>query len=362
MIELRDLWKDLSEDASFFVNYKDRFRENFLRFVDEEKSKLISLPGINTLIDRLYLLLFSFRKDPTQELFSISYTLAKNEIDLKKVIEKSFLALLKDYIDHTISERGDHKKVKSLIDLIDTYISTIEDAHLKYVEELRQEVKEKGAAIEESERRIALEFLQKIKEKDEIGLLVYYKGIPIACSSRILGVVDELVRTSICEVNIFDPGTEIYIKHPNLPKPIAAEVRERDLNKKEVLLEVIGFKDLPQERRKYLRVLPQDTVKINLSRGGWSTEGTMADISVGGIGVYVEDRDDLKEGDVVEVSFTLPKGKIETEASVRYVLPHEKIYRIGLQYNLDIPKEEIVSDYVMERQFEILRELKGLRR
>ena len=80
------------------------------------------------------------------------------------------------------------------------------------------------------------------------------------------------------------------------------------------------------------------------------------------MGVYVEDRDDLKEGDVVEVGFTLPKGRVETEASVRYVLPHQKIYRVGLQYQLDIPKEDIVSDYVMERQFEILRELKGLRR
>ncbi len=361
-MNLEDLWGELAEDRSFFDRYKEKFRENFLKFIEDDRSKLLSLPGINTLIDRLYLLLFSFRKDPTQELFSISYTLAKNEIDLKKVIEKSFLALLKDYIDYLISENKDHRRVKSLIDLLDLYISVIEDAYFKYTEELREELRREKEEAKESERRIALEFLEKIKEREEIELLTYYKEVPVVCKSKVIGIRDEFIRAATCNIDIFTPDREIYVKHPNLPKPIAVEVKDRDLEREEVLLEVIGFKDLPQERRKYVRVVPKEPIRVRIVKGDWKTEGTMADISVGGIGVYVEDRDDLKEGDVVEVSFTLPKGKIESEASVRYVLPHEKIYRIGLQYNLDIPKEEIVSDYVMERQFEILRELKGLRR
>ena len=361
-MELEKLWDELIEDYSFFTGYKERFRENFLRFMDEERSKLLSLPGINTLTERLYVLLFSFQKDPREELFRISYTLAKNEIDLKKVTEKAFLALLKDYIDYLISENRDHRRIKSLIDLIDIYVSVIEDAYLKYTEELREELRRERKEAGESERRIALEFLEKIKEREEIDLLTYYKEVPVVCRSRILEVRDEFVRASTCNIDIFGPGREIYIKHPNLPRPIAVEVRERDIEREEVLLEVIGFRDLPQERRKYVRVIPKEPIGVRISKGGWSTEGIMADISIGGVGVYVEDRDDLKEGDVVEVGFTLPKGRVETEASVRYVLPHQKIYRVGLQYQLDIPKEDIVSDYVMERQFEILRELKGLRR
>lgn len=357
---MRELWKDLSKDGEFFLGYRDKFRENFLRFVDEERSRLMSLPGINTLVERLYLLLFSFKRDPTRELFNISYTLARSEIDLKKVIEKAFLALLKDYIDHIILKDSDHERVKKLIDLIDLYLSTVEEAHLRYVEELRDRVKASERAVGESERRIALGFLEKIKKKEEINLLSYYKGLPVACTSKILGVEEDSVRVATCSMDILDPGREVYLKHPNLPKPIETRVLERDLGREEALLKVVGFKDLPKERRKYLRVRPEGTVKVSILKGSGRYEGVLADISVGGIGVYLEDPGELKKGDEVMVRFSLPKGEVEARASVRYVLDRGEVFRVGLQYQLDIPREEIVSDYVMERQFEILRELKGL--
>jgi len=345
-------------DADFFSGYRNRFRENFLRFVDEEKSRLIGLPGINTLVDRLYVLLFSFRRDPLRDLFNISYTLAKNEIDLKKVLEKALLALLKDYIDHTISRGSDHRRVKDLVDLLDTYLSAVEDAHTAYLEELRRQVKAADSAVEESERRIALGFLEKMKE--EVEILAYYKGIPVACISRILDVREEFIKVSTCRMDAMRVEEHVYIKHSNLPKPIEASVVEKDTGRDEATLEVLGFRDLPQERRRYLRVIPKEPVKVFLSKEGWTAEGTMADISVGGVGVYIEDPGDLKKEDTVSVRFSLPKGDVETQASVRYVLDRGKLFKVGLQYSLDVHTEDVVSDYVMERQFEILRELKGL--
>ncbi len=357
---MKEIWKDLSEDEEFFTGYRDRFRENFLRFVDEERSKLISLPGINTLVDRLYLLLFSFRRDPAEDLFKISYTLAKSEIDLKKVLEKALLALLKDYIDHVILKDSDYERVKRLIDLIDLYLSTVEEAYLRYMDELRKEVKAKESAVEDMERKLAVEFLEKVSGREKINLLSYYKGIPVACSSEILEVRENIVKVSTCAMDILAPKREVYLKHPNLPKPIETSVIERDLGKGEALLKVIGFRNLPKERRKYLRVLPDKPVKVNIFKGNWQGEGSLADISVGGVGIYLGDPKDLKEGDSVLLKFSLPKGKIEARASVRYLLSKGKLFRVGLQYQLDIPTEEIVSDYVMERQFEILRELKGV--
>ncbi len=142
------------------------------------------------------------------------------------------------------------------------------------------------------------------------------------CRSKLHSIRDEYVKATTCNLNIFKPGSEVFIKHPNLPRPVAVRVVDLDIDREEVV-------------------------------------GTMADISVGGVGVFLKEKGSLKEGDVVWVSFTLPKGKVETQASVRYVLPDGNVYRVGIQYELDLKREKVVSDYVMERQFEILKELRG---
>jgi len=59
------------------------------------------------------------------------------------------------------------------------------------------------------------------------------------------------------------------------------------------------------------------------------------------------------------VEFQLPKGGVETGGVIKHVSPHGRIYRTGIYFEPDLKSEEIISDYVMERQFEILREIKG---
>ena len=360
---LEEIWNELVGDYEFFAEYREKFRENFVKFLGEERPRLLSIQGLNTLVERLYLLMFSFQKNPRDELFNLSYMLARYELNLKKVLNKACLVLARDYIDYLVAKDGGYERIKLLLELIEFYLSVVEDAYSKYVGEIEEELKREERKAEESGRRIALSFLEELKAKGKgsVELLTYYKEVPVVCRSEILQLMEDSLRIRACNINVFNIGDEVYIKHQNLPKPIAVKVRDRDTQREELTLEVIGFADLPQDRRKFVRVVPREPIPIELRRGEWETVGTMADISVGGVGVYVKDRDELKEEDIVEVSFTLPKGEVKTVASVRYILPHENIYRIGLHYRLDIPTEEIVSDYVMERQFEILRELKGLK-
>lgn len=360
--DLEEIWDPLITDYDFFVNYSDTFVENFRKHLNYQTSSTLGIQGLATLIKKLYIMLFSFQRDPREELFNLAYRLNKYEIDLKKILTQTTLLMVRDYIDHIVARRGDISRVKKLLELIEIYLSVVEDAQSRYLGELRREVKKQKKAVTEGERNIIIDFLKRLKEseKDEIEFISYYKQVPVVCRSKILEVGDTSFRAKICNLSIFRAGEEVYLKHPKLPRTVAVRINELDHVEETGEFEVIGFIDLPQDRRKYVRVQPEEKIAVRIRKGEEELVGEMADISVGGIGVYVKDKKDFGPGDVVDISFELPGGKIETNGVIRHVTPHENLFRIGIEYRLDFKREEIVSDYVMERQFEILRELKGI--
>ncbi|RLJ70375.1 PilZ domain-containing protein [Hydrogenivirga caldilitoris] len=360
---IEHIWEDLVEDFEFFISQKESFRENFLEALRESKPKVLSTPGMGALVDRLYLLLFSFQKDPKEELFSLAYKLSQLEIDLKKALLKASLQLVRDYVDYIVRSERDYHRINSLIELMDVYLSIVEDATSKYIEELRSKVEEERREAEEKERRLLLEFLEKLQEEREreIELLTYYKEVPIVCRSKILKLEEDKLRVRTCHINIFKPEMEIYLKHRHIPQTVATRIIEVDVPKEELLLEVLTFVELPQERRRYVRVAPKEPIPVEIVKESREIVGRMADVSIGGVGVYLSEMGDLKGGDMVSVKFILPKGRVEAKGQVCYVIPYGEGFRAGIQYSLGIREEEIVSDYVMERQFEILKELRGIK-
>lgn len=340
----------------FFTRYREKFAENFLRALGEERPSVLSTQGLNTLVKKLYVLLFM--SSQTDELFNLSYALAKYGVDLRKVLIKTCLTLVRDYIDQLLAEEGDYGKVRLLLKLVEERLSTVEDAYTKYVKEELEKRRKK----EKGDDALALDLLKGLLSKSDtdIELLTYYKEVPVVCRSRILSVGKGSLRVKACNLNLLKLGNDLFIKHPSLPRPIAVKIKDVDVKREELELEVLGLRDFPKERRRYLRVVPKETMTVSVRKDDWEGLGTVADISVGGIGVYLKDKDDLTTEDEVIVKFQLPKGTIETEASVRYVIPYGDVYRVGLRYELDLKKEDIVSDWVMERQFEILREIKSL--
>ena len=359
---VNQLWEDLIQDYDFFVHYKEKFIENFRSCSKKDAPKILGVQGLSTLIKKLYLVLFSFQKDPREDLFNLAYRLNKYEIDLKKILTKCTLLMVRDYIDHVTQTKGDITKIKRLLELIEIYLGIVEDARTKYIGELKKELKKQEKLVAEGERDIIIGFLRKLldQKKAEIEFIKYYKQVPAVCKSRLIEVGETSFRANICNLSIFSLDEEVYVKHPRLPRTVAVRIQEIDHTQDIAEFEVIGFVDLPQERRKYVRVQPDENIPVTIKKEKLEITGQIADISVGGIGVYVKDYSGLGIGDVVALSFLLPSGKIETNGIIRHITPHENLFRVGIEYRLDFKMEEIVSDYVMERQFEILRELKGV--
>ncbi len=345
------------EDREFLKAYRDTFVENFLSSMEESIPGVLNSQAIRVLVRKLYSVIFSFKENMEKEIFELFYSLARNGVNIKKPLTESLLTLLRDYVDHVAKEGGDYRKVKEMVDLIDRVLISVDSAYSKYLRELR----EKASPKEETQAIELEKALKVVKEAEggEVDLLTYYKEVPATCRTKLLKVEGKEITVGMCDLKIFDIGSVLYLRLRDLPGAVQVRVKEVDHSERAVKLEVLGLSDLPQERRRFVRVVPKEPVPVKLERNGWTVTGSMADVSVGGVGVYVEDPDDLKENDPVKVSFELPKGKVETLGVVRYVIERGGVFRVGIQYELDLKQEDVVSDYVMERQFEILRELRG---
>ncbi len=360
--DIEGIWRDLIEDYEFFTSYKDTFRENFLRFAKKEAPKILSLQGIATLVNRLYIMLFSFQKDPREELFNLAFRVANFDIEIKKILTQTALLMIRDYIDYLVDKSSEPSRVKKLIELVEIYLSTVEDAYSKYMGKLKEKIRTKDKALSRGERQMIAELLQRLCESEsrECTLLIYYKQVPIACRSELVDVQELEVRAKICDMTVFREGKEMYLKHGKLPKTVALRILEVDFTSQIATFEIIGFLDLPQERRRYLRVEPEEAVPVIVKGREREEVCRMADISIGGVGVFLSSPEGFGVGDEVQVSFTLPGGKVEADGVVKHITPYGDGFKMGIAYSLDLKREEVVSDYVMERQFEILRELKGI--
>jgi len=361
--ELKTLQNELKEDSKFFQNYRDKFLTKFLKRI--ENPGLLSIQAIETIVRRIYLLFFHFQPDYDKLLFELFYKLFQNRSDIKKAFINTYLELIRDYINYLISKGANLKKAAVFFKLTSFYLSIIEEAYEMYVKKIEEEALKAKKKTEEIEKHIIIDFFKKLVSdgKIEAELLTYYQEMPISCKSKIISLDDQELKIKAEKACIASETGEIYFKHENLPKVVRLKIKEREADI--FKCEIIGFSELPQERRKFLRVVPKDPIPIKIKKGDFETIGTIADISVGGVGIHVRNIGNLKVNDKVEIRFNLPQGTINTSAQIRYIVLSKSMfkegieaYRIGLQYWLSFKEEEKVSDFVMKRQLEILAELK----
>jgi len=114
-MNFEQLANTLKQDEDFFNGYKDKFIEEFIKNAKEDRNPLPSAKSFQPIVNKLYILLFSFKRFPLEELYNLTYELAHHEVDLKKPITKTFLTMIKDYIDYVSEKDNEYKLIKTLI-------------------------------------------------------------------------------------------------------------------------------------------------------------------------------------------------------------------------------------------------------
>ena len=359
-MDLKDIYKELEKDFSFFKDYKEKFKENFkesfLRIYPDRGSP----PLLNTLVSRLYAALFSMRTDPRKELYNLCLALLRNKMDFRPVLIEVCLQMTKDYIDFIVKSLSPYKRIKVFLDLVDIYVQTAEKANRDYIRSVEKALKRKEEEAEDKSKKLALDFLKTLAEQGTGKIVVHtvYKGLFVDTDSELVRLDGEDVLIKTGNMKIYAPGKEICLRGSAVPSAIVCRIKEIDREKGFLWASVEGFRDIPEERRRYVRVVPDKDIPVRLKRDGKVYIGIMADLCVRGVGVYLEKPEGLNKGDRLEVEFDLPEGTVEVEGEIRHISPHSNIFRVGIYFEPDLATEDIVSGYIMKRQLAILREIR----
>jgi len=352
---IKSLMERLKGDREFFDRYEESFTESFAAHMETSEGISLSRSALRTIGVKVYRTLFTFKEDPTEELYRFALKVAENEIDIKPVFSKAFLIMAKDFVDYLIERDEDIDRLKTFISLIDEYLSTIERAYLDYVNSLRREVKELKNEREREQEEIILHLIRKLKT---LKLLSFFKQIPVTCKVNVKGVAGGRVRIDVkgCSRGIIYEGGSLFLKVPSAPKPVMATLEEVNFEEDSAFLKGFRFTEIPQERRRFVRVEPSSVVRVVVG----DAEGEMADLSIGGVGVRFFAEPLIGAGERVKVSFEVDGKEVGLEGEVRYVISEDGRFRVGIEFIETSRAEELLADYIMRRQFEILKELRAL--
>ena len=362
------------EDREFFSRYRERFLE--------ETREVLKELGIHPEVEKVvmqtagevYNALF-LDPDGWRRLENLIERVLYYDLSLRAIFVKPYLEAVRAYAEYILSKCSTTSadpiaRIKRIFQLLGEFFDTVERVYNRLLQEREQKLKERFNEELEKERRekLALEkqtiyhLLTRIKDRGEpIELRLYYKGIPVFCKAKVQAVEPSLdflhLRGERCKYKpFFLKGQKLFLKHPDLPKPVAAIVREGDPRSGSIVLTGLYFEELPHEKRRTVRVEPEKPVDIKLINGKTVYRGMVKDVSPQGVGVIFEELPPLEVGSYVSLKTSIGGVDIDTTADVRYI--DRETGRVGFHFVLPPEQERKLSRYILKRQMEILKEIR----
>ena len=359
-MDVKELKSSLKNKKDFFEN----FREDFYGFFEETVNRYSLSDEIKSRIknlkDKIYDRLFISLKDNREDFYNLAYTLAKDDIDIREFLKASFVYTVKRFSEYLLKNRPSIKDLNFLTQLLNEYMTSVEKAYLDY-ERVREEAIISGSESdrEKYEEEFILETL-----KDNIGkeltAVSYYKEIPIIFKVKLKKVTDKFIVLDISKtsINVSKLKKVIYLKADMFGEPVKAQISSVDYKRNILVLEKPRLSEIPAEKRKYVRVQLDEPIKIMVRKENEETMGLIVDISAGGIRFYTGNVDNLQKGDKINVFFELSGENVSAKGEIKHINKTGNGYMVGVQLLPDLKTENLISDFVMSKQFQILRELR----
>lgn len=206
----------------------------------------------------------------------------------------------------------------------------------------------------------ALDYLLRVNP--EIELLNFYKSCPVSIKAAIVA----MEPGGIVRAKVFPPGSVCLYQNKTttllstiLTEVIRAKIKRFDIVDGIVSLHDFSYPSAWTGQRMVVRVQPDQTIEILLRNESRAIHGMIADISLNGIGVLVENPD-LEDNEVLQVHLTLPTGETVLRGMVVETIPQDSMYRVGIIFISNSRDISFLLKYITSRRMEILDEVSQL--
>ncbi len=170
-------------------------------------------------------------------------------------------------------------------------------------------------------------FRLSLQNKKELKLINSYKGLPISFPASILSVSEENVTLKVdrSQIVCMYRDHDTFVQGEYFTETIRAYVSQLDLIKVEAILSYYEVPKSSFNNRSQIRVEPDNPISGNIKVKEMRIpfRGELADISQGGLGIYIEERLFLPNvyhpGAEIVVMINLPTtGRMAARTTVKY--------------------------------------------
>lgn len=223
---------------------------------------------------------------------------------------------------------------------------------------------------ENEDMHVILQFFKGMVGQ-KFSFLNYYKEIPVSYDATLLGVENEMAEFSVHEyqakvINI-ERRALIY-SHAMSPfkEDMVGEVFYVNSAKKRVILCRFAYAYIRSDMRRFVRVLLDQPVEVDLIFDGDILKGDIKDISLGGASMHTTSCELLEPGMDINLFIKFPDLynntviEVGMSASIVRVLGDTAPFNCIIEFHPEKHSQQQIAYYINQRQVEIIKELKDL--
>jgi hypothetical protein len=194
-----------------------------------------------------------------------------------------------------------------------------------------------------------------------VDLLSFYKSYPISIKATILSYENGNLSLTVSppeSVCLYQSKIAILLSN-NLHDAIRAKVVRFEIGSEKAELTSLAYIGPWIGRRMIVRVQPGQSLPVILERDGMVIRGSVADITLNGIGVLVTNPI-VKKEDLFTVNIQLPEGEFSVPGKVVEVTPLTGFNRLAITFTANNKQIALILKYISKRRVELHDEVQHL--
>jgi hypothetical protein len=147
-----------------------------------------------------------------------------------------------------------------------------------------------------------------------------------------------------------------------LLEPIEAHMQLFDREARVIWLDHFVYAGSKLSNRRELRVEPEGTVQVLLEVDGEEQMAHLADLSMRGAGVRVEEElpASVIPGKILDLRLRLPEGELELAGRIRNLIKFDHTTRLSIEFTGTLPNKAPIVRFIMLRRAGILAEMQKM--
>lgn len=223
---------------------------------------------------------------------------------------------------------------------------------------------------DEDHAEILKVFREKIKSKTDLSVVLinYFRGLPLTYPANVVAIEFGNLEIDINPQQAAAIGRDRYtlIRSRLFTDVILASVQSVDIKRHLVSIKKLGYVELLADNRSAVRLHLEPPVEVTVKYLNEIYKGNVQDISLHGIAILMDRDMSLDIGTRVMLEFNLPdlalqkQTPMELLATLVAVKGDSQLYQYKFRISPQKEKEQLISRYSLQRQIEIIRDLKEI--